>query len=381
MPTQVFVPNFRIEETLAEIRQCLERGWTGMGFKTVELEDAWKAYTGLLHAHFLGSATAGLHLALAMPKITQDWQEGDEVITTPLTFVSTNHAILYERLRPVFADVDEFLCLDPADVERKITPRTRAVMFVGLGGNTGQLEKVAEICKKRGLFLILDAAHMSGTRLKGRDPGHIADCTVYSYQAVKNMPTADSGMICFRDANLDKEARKMSWLGISKDTFARAQKGAYSWMYDVEYAGYKYNGNAVMAAMGLVSLRYLDRDNAYRRQLADWYDDAFKGAVNVLPTPVAPGCESARHFYQIQVENRDEMLEALNAAEIYPGVHYRDNTHYRMYANAEGQCPRARLASDRVLSLPMHMGVSKADIDKIAGIVIQNASKKLRAAA
>jgi dTDP-4-amino-4,6-dideoxygalactose transaminase len=378
MPTQVFVPNFRIEETLAEIRQCLERGWTGMGFKTVELEDAWKAYTSLPHAHFLGSATAGLHLALALPKTVYNWEEGDEVITTPMTFVSTNHAILYERLRPVFADVDQFLCLDPAEVESKITPRTRAVMFVGLGGNTGQLEKVAEICKRRGLFLVLDAAHMSGTRLHGRDPGHIADCTVYSYQAVKNMPTADSGMICFRDAHLDKEARKMSWLGISKDTFARAQKGTYSWMYDVEYAGFKYNGNAVMAAMGLVSLRYLDRDNAYRRQLAAWYDGVFTGVDNVLPTPVAPGCESARHFYQIQVENRDGMLTALNEAEIFPGVHYRDNTHYRMYADSEGQCPKARLASDRVLSLPMHLGVTRAEVENIANIVIQNASEKLR---
>ncbi len=374
MPTQVFVPNFRIEETLLEIRQCLERGWTGMGFKTVEIEAAWKAYTGLPYAHFLGSATAGLHLAVALYKELDGWAEGDEIITSPLTFVSTNHAILYERLKPVFADVDEFFCLDPADVERKITPRTRAVMFVGLGGNTGQLEKIVALCKARGLKLILDAAHMAGSRLHGKDPGHYVDCVVYSYQAVKNMPTADSGMICFHDEKYDREARKMSWLGISKDTYARAQKGSYSWMYDVEYLGFKYNGNAVMAAMGLVSLRYLDHDNAYRRQLASWYDSAFGGVETVKPTPVAPGCESARHFYQIQVENRDEVMTALNEAEVFPGVHYRDNIHYRMYAYAEGTCPYARRASDTIISLPMHMSVTKGEVERIAAVVVSHAA-------
>lgn len=373
MSIQVFVPHFRIEETLSEIRECLERGWTGMGFKTVELEKAWSEYTGLPHSHFLCSATAGLHLAVGLFKIKYGWQDGDEIISTPLTFISSNHAILYESLKPVFADVDEYLCLDPADVERRITPRTRAVMFVGLGGNTGQLEAIAALCKKHNLLLILDAAHMAGAKLHGKDPGHYADCTVYSYQAVKNMPTADSGMICFKDGELDKEARKWSWLGISKDTFARAQKGTYSWMYDVENTGYKYNGNAIMAAMGLVSLKYLDEDNAYRSQLAEWYTEAFTGQNKIGLTPMGPGCESSRHLFQIQVNNREAVLEELNRNEIYPGVHYRDNTHYRMYAYGDGQCPKARLASDRVLSMPMHMGVKKDDVARIAELIIKTA--------
>jgi dTDP-4-amino-4,6-dideoxygalactose transaminase len=138
-PIQLFVPTFRIDETLEEIRICLEKGWTGLGFKTVEFEEAWKAYTGLPHAHFLNSATAALHLAVILLKEQGAWQQGDEIITTPMTFVSTNHAILYEKLSPVFADVDESLCLDPASVREHITKNTRAVMFVGVGGNTGNL--------------------------------------------------------------------------------------------------------------------------------------------------------------------------------------------------------------------------------------------------
>jgi hypothetical protein len=116
---QLFVPTFRIEECLAEVRECLEKGWTGIGFKTIAFETAWNEYTGLPHAHFLNSATAGLHLAMRLLKQRHEWADGDEVITTPLTFVSTNHAILYENLNPVFADVDEYLCLDPRTNHRQ----------------------------------------------------------------------------------------------------------------------------------------------------------------------------------------------------------------------------------------------------------------------
>src|SRR5262245_3605726 len=178
-PIQLFVPTFRVEETLAEIRECLEKGWTGLGYKTVAFEDAWKSYTGLPHAHFLGSATFGLHLALRLLADAEGWREGDEVITTPLTFVSTNHAILYERLRPVFADVDEHLCLDPQSVAARITPRTRAVVFVGMGGNAGRYAEVRALCRERGLRLVLDAAHMSGTWIGDRHAGADADVTVF----------------------------------------------------------------------------------------------------------------------------------------------------------------------------------------------------------
>src|SRR5579871_2401018 len=210
-PIQLFVPTFRIDETLEAIRECLEKGWTGLGFKTVQFEQAWKDYTGLPYAHFLGSATAGLHLAVAQQKAYYGWSDGDEILTTPLTFVSTNHAILYERLTPVFADVDEYLCLDPKSVEARITPRTRAVIFVGMGGNPGQYDAIRDLCAARGLKLIFDAAHVTGTRLHGRQIGHDADVSVFSFQAVKNLPTSDSGMICWNNAEFDADARKWSW--------------------------------------------------------------------------------------------------------------------------------------------------------------------------
>ena len=160
----VLKPKFRTEEILDQVKECLDKGWAGMGFKTIEFEEAWKEYTNLPNAHFIASNTVGLHLALNLYKKKYNWKDGDEVITTPLTFVSSNHAIMYERLKPIFADVDESLCLDPKSVEKRITPKTKAVIFVGIGGNTGELLEIKSICKKHNLKLILDAAHMSGTK-------------------------------------------------------------------------------------------------------------------------------------------------------------------------------------------------------------------------
>jgi dTDP-4-amino-4,6-dideoxygalactose transaminase len=377
-PIQLFVPTFRIDETLEEIRICLEKGWTGLGFKTVEFEEAWKSYTGLPYAHFLNSATAALHLAVILLKEQGAWQNGTEIITTPMTFVSTNHAILYENLSPVFADVDESLCLDPMSVRERITKNTRAVMFVGVGGNTGNLREIVKICKENDLKLILDASHMAGTRWadNGKHVGSEADVTIFSFQAVKNLPTGDSGMICFRDDTLDQGVRKWSWLGINKDTYARtASQGAYKWHYDVEYTGFKYNGNAIMAAMALVSLKYLEQDNAFRRQVCGWYDMLLKDTPQIQRIPMSPDCIPSRHLYQIAVDRRDEVMLALNQANIYPGVHYRDNTMYRMYAYAQETCPRSMEASERIISLPLHLRLTYNQVEYICNNLKQIVSE------
>lgn len=375
MSIQLFVPHFEIDECLEEMRLCLEKGWTGLGYKTIEFESAWKKYTGLSNAHFINSATVGLHLAVKILKMVHNWSDDDEIISTPLTFISTNHAIVYENMNVVFADVDQYLCLDPKDVEKKITNKTRAIMYVGIGGSTGQYKEILNLCTKYNLRLIVDAAHMSGTRLDGEVPGKEADVIVYSFQAVKNLPTADSGMICFKDNQCDELCRKLTWLGINKDTFERVGvKGSYKWKYDVEHLGYKYHGNSIMAAIGLVQLRYLDRDNAYRRQLTQWYNQQFiqyPEKINITPIPV--GCESSNHLYIIEVKNRDELLQALNQVNIYPGVHYRDNTNYKLYSYAHGTCPNSHKISENILSLPIHMKLSKANVDYVCEQVIKYA--------
>lgn len=369
---QVLKPKYHVEECLEQIRECLEIGWTGLGFKTVEFENKWKEYTGHENAHYLNSATVGLQLAVEILKKENGWKDGDEVITTPITFVSTNHAILYEGLVPRFADVDEYLCLDPEDVERKITDKTRAVIFVGYGGRVGKLDQIIEICKKHDLKLILDAAHMSGTRVNGVFPGtwEGVDVAVYSFQAVKNLPTADSGMICFASKENDAICRKLTWLGIDKDTYARTgNQGSYKWKYEVDSLGYKGHGNSIMAAIGLVQLQYLDEDNEYRRKIVAMYDEAFKDndKIRIITAPYKDEC--CFHIYEIEVDDREGLLAELAKNDIYAGVHYRDNTEYSLYAYDYGKCPAAHRVSQKILTLPLHLWLTEEDVKKITGIV------------
>ena len=367
MAIQVLKPKFHIDECLDAVKECLEKGWTGMGFKTVQFEDAWKEYTKHKYAYYINSNTVGLHLAVKILKMENGWKDGDEIISTPITFVSTNHAILYENMHAVFADVDKYLCLDSVDVEKKITPKTKAVIFVGYGGRFGQLDKIIEICKKHNLKLILDAAHMSGTRVNGVFPGTMdgIDVTVYSYQAVKNLPTGDSGMICFNDEKSDKLARQLAWLGINKDTYARSNKGTYAWKYDVDYVGYKYNGNAIMAAIGLVQLKYLDEENQRRREIVNMYNEGFKNNKNIQIVPANYANECSYHLYELIVPDREALLEFLSKNDINCGVHYRDNTEYSMYKYANGTCPYAHEVSQHLITMPLHMWLTDEDVKKI----------------
>lgn len=176
---QLFKAKYEVEECLEEIRECLEAGWTGLGFKTVEFENNWKAYTGLPFAHFTNSSTIGLYLAVDILKEEYGWEDDDEIITTPITFVSTNHAILKSNMKAVFADVDDSLCLDPNSVKECITERTRAVMYVGMGGNMGNYYEIIKICKENKLKIILDAAHMAGTRYGGDSRKRGRSCRIF----------------------------------------------------------------------------------------------------------------------------------------------------------------------------------------------------------
>lgn len=367
MAIQVLKPKFQIEECLNAVKDCLEKGWTGMGYKTVEFEEAWKIYTGHSYAYFINSNTVGLHLAVKILRMQNGWQDGDEIISTPITFVSTNHAVMYENMHVTFADVDEYLCLDPADVEKKINSKTRAIIFVGYGGRVGRLDKIIEICRKHNLKLILDAAHMSGTKVNGACPGtwEGVDVTVYSFQAVKNLPTGDSGMICWANEECDKISRQIAWLGINKDTYARSNKGTYAWKYDVDYVGYKYNGNAIMAAIALTQLKYLDEENARRRQIVEMYNKGFKDNKSIKIIPANHAEECAFHLYELVVPDREGLLDYLSHKGVNCGVHYRDNTEYSMYLYAKGTCPHAHEVSQHLITMPLHMWLTDEEVQSI----------------
>jgi len=364
---QVLKPKYRTDECLVEIKECLDIGWTGMGFKTIEFENQWKTYTGLPYAHFLNSATVGLHLAIKILKEKYHWQDNDEIITTSFTFISTNHAIAYENLTPCFADIDDSLNLNPESVKAKINSKTKAIIFVGIGGNTQNLLEVIKIAKDNNLKIILDAAHMAGSRIDGQHVGFDVDVSVFSFQAVKNLPTADSGMICFNNEEDDKQARELSWLGINKDTYNRSNEGSYKWDYTVNAVGYKYHGNSIMAALGIVGLKYLDEDNQFRRDLAHRYIENLEGKVNYIKHE---SNQTSRHVFQVVVENREAIIQHLSDNNIYPGVHYRQNTEYNPF-KTDNNLEKSKYYSEHILSLPLHLELNFKDIDHICNILLQ----------
>jgi dTDP-4-amino-4,6-dideoxygalactose transaminase len=233
------------------------------------------------------------------------------------------------------------------------------------------LHKVIEICKKHDLKLILDAAHMSGTRVDGICPGTWdgVDVAVYSYQAVKNLPTGDSGMICWTSEEEDKMTRQIAWLGINKDTYTRSNKGTYAWKYDVDYVGYKYNGNAIIAAIALVQLKYLDEENIRRREIVEMYNEGFKNNKKIQIVPASYHNECSYHLYELIVPDREALLDYLSQQDINCGVHYRDNTEYSMYLYAHGTCPRAHKVSQHLITLPLHMWLTDEDVHAVSNAV------------
>ena len=356
----MFRPVYHVDECLENIRDCLEKGWTGKGYKTIEFEEAWKKYTGLPNAHFLTTGTAALNLAVETLKEECGWIDGDEIISTPLTFVATNNCILFSGLKPVFADIDETLCLDPKSVEERITNKTRAVIFVGLGGNIGNYYEVLDVCKRKGLKLILDAAHMAGTRVNGVFPGKEADAVIFSFHVTKNLSTAESGMLCFKDVKLDQIVRNKSFNGISKnDASTDKRLGGYN----VRYLADAYNGNSIMASIALAQLKYLDEENGIRRSICEKYDSIFSKNDKIKLVQNGKGCKSARWLYQIIVDNRDALMAHLIDNGIDCGIHYPINTLYSMYSEQYGTCPRAEWYSEHILTLPLHTLLSDNEIN------------------
>lgn len=361
----IFKPFFRRVEVLKKIDDCLKRGWTGIGGNTEIFEKEWIKYSGFKNCHFLNSASSGLHLAIKIFKDEFGWKKNDEIITTGLTFVSTNHAILYEDLNPVFCDIDSSLCLSLESIKKMITKKTKAILYVALGGNMKNFIEISNFCKKKKIILILDGAHLAGSKIKKNKQhcGLKADCTVFSFQAVKNLPSADAGAICFKKNKFDKIARKLSWLGISKTTFQRSNQNQYKWKYSVDELGYKYHGNSLIAAVCLVSLKYLDRDNLYRNYLSKVYLANLK-EINKFVEIVNHDEDivSSRHIFQIAVKNRDDLIQYLSKYNIYCGVHYTNNTNYKLYKNFKADNKNTKYYSKRILSLPLHLHLDKKQI-------------------
>jgi perosamine synthetase len=367
------IPVFRPysgEEEIQAVAEVLRSGWWGQGPKTVEFEQRFSAFVGAKYAVSLNSATAALHLALTVAGV-----EGGEVITTPMTFVSTNHAVLYNHATPVFADVQaDTLNLDPEQVERKITPRTRAIVVVHYGGRPADIDRLTEIARAHNLILVEDAAHAAGSSYHGRPVGSISPLTCFSFHPVKNLATGDGGMITLDNPEWDARLRRLRWVGINKDTWVRSRdkdSAGYAWEYDVDEAGYKYHTNDIMSAIALVQLQRLPQTNARRREIAALYQAGLSDLGWLeLPPLVPEDCVSAQHNYVVRCANRDKLADWLREHRVATGMHYTPNHLHAMYKPYVTEpLPVVEREWLRLLTLPLYPALTDGDVQYIIDVI------------
>jgi perosamine synthetase len=357
----LFRPSLGDEEAAA-VRDALASGWIGLGPRTAAFEERFARHVGAPFAIAVNSGTAALHLAMLALRLPAD----AEVVVPAMTFVSTAHAVVLAGARIVFADVDpETLNLDPADVERRLSPRTRAIVPVHYGGQPCAMDALAELAASCAATLVEDAAHAAGARYRNRTVGSLSLLTCFSFHGVKNMTTGDGGCITTASAEHASHLRRLRWLGIDRDTWQRVRGTSGGSEYEVTDLGLKYQMNDIAAAIGLVQLAKLERMNARRRLLAARYDAAL-GDLGWLSVPVVrPDVTSARHNYAVQLDRRDELRAWLAERGIAAGVHYMPLHLHPFYRPVRGSLPAAERAWRRLLLLPLYPDLTDDEQEQV----------------
>ena len=343
------------KEEIRAVTQVLKSGSITKGEKVAELESKFASYIGAKHAVSCSSGTAALMVGLEALGI----KEGDEVITTPFTFIATSNAILYNRARPVFADIDErTFNIDPAKIESCITDKTKAVIVVHLYGQPCEMKKIRDICKKRGVMLIEDCAQAHGAEYMGKKVGTFGDLSAFSFYATKNMVTGEGGMILTdNDAVAEKAAVIIN----------QGQMGKY----DHVMIGYNNRMTNIEAAIGVEQLKKLEMLTEKRIRNASYLTKKLEGA-GWLQTPyVKKGVRHVWHQYTVKVAGgvRDDFMSYLNKNGVGARVYYPKPSYmqpaYEFLGCREGTCPVSEAVSKQVVSLPVHPMLKKDDLNCI----------------
>jgi len=348
------------EAEINEVVDSLKSGWITTGPKVKRFEEAFKAYVGAPFAVPLTSATAGLHLTLLALGIKQ----GDEIITTPMTFASTVSMIILCGGRPVLADIEPgTLNIDVNRVREKITPATRAIIPVHFAGQACDMDPLFALAQEFGLTIIEDAAHAAGTEYKGKRIGSLDSISIFSFHPNKNITTGEGGMVCTPDENLAEEISLMKFHGMSREAWKRfAASGSPN--YDILLPGFKYNMMDIQAAIGIHQLPKLDGFIDKRRDIAEFYNRELADLAELALPAYAPYQQRhAWHLYTplVKIEkltiDRDRFMEELKKHNIGSGLHYKAIHHHAWYRQhmpvADSALPNASYASERILSLPL----------------------------
>lgn len=360
-----------------ELLDTLRSGWITTGPKVRALEEKFKEYLGCEHAVCVSSCTAALHLSLVALGIG----EGDEVITTPITWPATANVVVHTGAAPVFADVDRrTLNILPGEIEKKITDRTKAIIPVHMAGQPCRMDEIRKIAQKHKLYVIEDAAHAIGASYKGKRIGTLSDMTCFSFYPIKNMTTIEGGLIATDNAEWAEKVRIYSLHGVSNDAWDRYSSRAKG-HHEVIFPGFKYNMTDVQAAVGLGQLEKLDEFIERRANIAGQYTDAFSQIKGVeLPASIGD-VKHAHHLFIIILNperlslTRDEFITALKKENIGTGLHFR-SLHVQPYYKDRFRFkaedfPSANYLSERILSLPMYPAMSRRDADDVIRSVVK----------
>jgi len=363
------------EDDIAAVVDSLKSNWITKGPKTIEFEKRFAEYVGAKYAVAVNSCTAALHLSLVAAGLGL----GDEVITTPLTFAASANVVIHTGATPVFADIDPAtLNIDVAQIEEKITPRTKAIIPVHIAGHPCRMDEIMAIARKHNLFVLEDAAHAVYTRYKGTLIGTIGDATAFSFYATKNLVTGEGGMVTTDDAALADKIRILSSHGMSRNAWNR-YTAAGSWYYEILYPGYKDNMTDVQAALGLTQLAKLERMQSLREDIAARYNEAFERMPELEIPVVEDYARPAWHLYIVKLNlemlkiDRAQFIEELKAENIGTSVHFIPvhlHPYYReTYGYKRGDFPHSEAAFDRIISLPLYPKMSAQDTaDVIAAV-------------
>jgi perosamine synthetase len=349
-----------IEAVLAVLRS----DWLTTGPKVAEFERALAEFVGVSHAVVVNSGTAALHCAMAAIGVAP----GDQVIVPAISFVATANCVVYCGGTPVFADVEaDTALIDPVDVERKITPRTRAIIAMDYGGQPADYKELRAIIARTGrrIWLVADACHALGASRDGRMAGALADISTFSFHPVKPITTGEGGAVTTDDAEVAGKVALMRNHGIDSDVRTREKSGA--WYYDMVQLGFNYRIPDILCALGISQLRQLPDWIARRQSLAMRYDAGFQGKESMTPLERRDGVSHGYHLYAVRTQSRqrETIFRRLRAAGIGANVHYRPIPSHSYYRRSfpPAWTPVANGLSERLLTLPLHPGMEETDVD------------------
>jgi len=371
------------DDDIRAVVDVLRSDWITTGPKVAEFERALADYTGARFGVAYSSGTAALHGATFAAGLGP----GDEVITSPLTFVASANCALYVGATPVFADVrDDTLTIDAARVAERITTRTRAIIPVDFAGQPADLDEITALAARHGAVVIEDAAHSLGATYRSRRVGTLASMTVFSTHPVKHITTGEGGVVTTDDERLAERLRRFRNHGITSD--ARARQEAGSWFYEMVDLGYNYRLSDMQCALGISQLRKLDGWLARRREIASRYTDALSTLAGIVTPVVRNDRTSAWHLYVVRVRrevngiSRDEVFRALRAENIGVNVHYIPVTwhpYYRARGHHPGECAVADAAYSELISLPIFPAMTDGDVEDVLTAVRKVVDRYVRA--